>query len=54
MKARFGNSNTTFVKVKSNMKWIEYSNTIIVNIKFNKINFYGFYYTAKEVDIQGV
>ena len=36
------------------MKWIEYSNTIIVNIKFNKINFYGFYYTAKEVDIQGV
>lgn len=36
MKARFGNSNTTFVKVKS-----------------NKINLYGFYYTAKGVDVQG-
>lgn len=34
------------------MKWIEYSNTIFVNIKFDKINIYGFYYTAKGVDIQ--
>lgn len=36
------------------VQYLKNSNTTFVKVKFNKINFYGFYYTAKGVDIQGV